>query len=717
MSLLIGLVFLFVPLGSGEDKQTQSTRLPASLEPFIPAYPAPVDDALKALKRGVEEYVNGDYSSCLNALPDDSSTGKTSVGDFVLLYKAKANLMLERGEEALNTYRQLQSRYPDSPLYPDAVLGECQAELKLHNPGAALAALRNPKLEDTADSYFYQARALEDSGERQQAVDLYLRVYCDYVNSSVADLARDRLLALSPRALSGTQGYRSQLVRADNLLRAGRNREAEAVLVRLGKLSAPDKLSSEKRCLLYADTEYHLGKATVVLPQLRKVTSADPALHARAVYLEAACFRRLKREESFLKTRDKALKLYPKSPYTEQLLAAVASQYDVSNEIEQAQQAYCDLYERFPKGEHAERALWRMSLFHFVQQRYGEALQGFYRYLAAYPNPSSAIPAIYWMARCYQRAGDTSHASVLLERIRSLAHHSYYGKRALEAEQTLKKAGDEADQPLLALDFAEVAAKVNAVRLSLAGISEPPAAVAAVIERARQLAAAGLPDLALLELHGAMRKFPAERALSYVASRIYEIKDDYYGVTATLRRAFPDYNDRPADSLPLEIWQLLFPVKHWDVIAKQAAKYNIDPNLVLGIIRQESSFKEEARSSANARGLMQVLPSTGRRVARQAGVTRYTVKKLYTAETNIILGLQHFSSLLRQYANSEELALAAYNAGDDRSDRWMQEFGVNDMAEFVERIPFSETRGYIKQIMTNQAHYAFLTSGLNGSTR
>ncbi len=254
----------------------------------------------------------------------------------------------------------------------------------------------------------------------------------------------------------------------------------------------------------------------------------------------------------------------------------------------------------------------------------------------------------------------------------------------------------------------------DSIQLSLHAVTEPPAAVAAVIERARQLTTADLTDLALTELHRGIRRFPADTALSYVMARACESKNDYYEAITVLRRAFPDYNDRPADSLPGTVWELLFPVKHWEIISRQASKNNVDPNLVLGIIRQESAFKEEARSSANARGLMQVLPSTGRKVARQAGVTRYTAKKLYNAETNIALGIKHLSSMLQQYSGNEELALAAYNAGDDRADRWTKEFGLADMAEFVERIPFSETRGYIKQVLTNKAHYLLLTAPLNG---
>jgi soluble lytic murein transglycosylase len=189
-------------------------------------------------------------------------------------------------------------------------------------------------------------------------------------------------------------------------------------------------------------------------------------------------------------------------------------------------------------------------------------------------------------------------------------------------------------------------------------------------------------------------------------SRLYQERDEFNESITCLHSAFPDYNGRPNESLPDEVWQLLFPVRHWGIISAQATETRTDPNLILGLIRQESGFEADARSRANARGLMQVLPSTGRKLARRS-VPRFNSKKLFQADTNIILGTKYLASLLQVYGK-EELALAAYNAGDSRVDRWLQAFGKLDMVEFVEQIPFSETRNYVKQVLSNKAHYNIL---------
>jgi soluble lytic murein transglycosylase len=236
-------------------------------------------------------------------------------------------------------------------------------------------------------------------------------------------------------------------------------------------------------------------------------------------------------------------------------------------------------------------------------------------------------------------------------------------------------------------------------------------AAARIIERCRQLAAAGLLDLALAEVgRGLEDRDGRDQVLALAKSRIHLGMGDILGAITTVRRAYPDYAELPPDSLPAEVWDVLFPVRHLDLVTRHAARNRLDPDLVLALIRQESAFAESARSPANARGLMQILPSTGRLLARQAGISRYSVARLYQADTNIALGTRHLSALLERYGGKVELALAAYNAGDNRVDRWLAEFGAVDMAEFVERIPFSETRGYVKQVLSNRAHYRIRTA-------
>jgi soluble lytic murein transglycosylase len=380
-----------------------------------------------------------------------------------------------------------------------------------------------------------------------------------------------------------------------------------------------------------------------------------------------------------------------------------------------AREAYREILRNFPSGEYAERARWKVAFDSYVLQDYEEALKAFEAYLAAYPNPGAAGAAVYWIARCHEKLRDPATASSLYAITRELSNESYYGQRAREAEARLKRSGSSPSAASASSGVQAVTLALSRSQFADGSIPEPPAVVAAIIDRARQLAAAELFDTALAELRAGLRRFPEDKALCYVMARVCEAKEDYWGMISSLYRAFPDYADRPDEALPGKVWELLFPVRHWPSVSTHAGRQDLDPNLILGLIRQESAFNTRARSRANARGLMQVLPSTGRGLARQAGVRRFTAAKLYDPETNIALGARYFASLLRRQNGKVELALAAYNAGATRVERWKREFGNADMAEFVERIPFAETRGYVKQVLSNVAHYRSRTEGRGGA--
>jgi soluble lytic murein transglycosylase len=713
--LLWTVLSLSIPFPAGTPDAVQGVagdteRLPAALRQLAQIDDLIASEALKAFKLGVDSYSSEHYSDALAALPDDQKAKATDIADYVLLYRAKSNLMMDRDQEALESFRLLEKQFPDSSLLQDALRGQCQALLKLHEPGSILSILKNPKIRKDSETLYYEARAFELTGENEKAIERYLSLYSQYPKSSFSGIAERNLLSLSPAVLKGRRNYDARLLRSENLLNANDASGARKLLRTLGQVAAPDAASSQKQRLLLAEAEYRLRRTSLALSLLRKVTSTDSALREKAVRLEGACYRRLDREKSFIAQRDKALKLYPHSPETEELCYSAATYFDVNYESSKAREAYKVLYEHFPKGEHAERALWKLALFDYFEKNYAEAARGFWSYLRAYSNPLAASSAMYWMGRCYTKLGGIKNAEYLFGRVQALANNSYFGQSARKSEASLDKSGDPKSVSIPGIDFEKVVAACEGIQFSVIHFEEPAKSVVPVIERARQLWAAGLPDLAVFELRWANRRYPRdEKSLTYIISRIYASKEDHYKAIANLRSLYPDYVGRPISMMPEEIWQLLFPVRHWSIISSQAAKTKLDPSLVLGIIRQESAFKENARSPANARGLMQILPSTGSRLARQARISRYSSQKLYKAETNIILGTHHLAYLLERYGETE-LALAAYNAGASRVNRWLTEFGNVDMPELIELIPFSETRGYIKQILSNQAVYGLLTS-------
>ena len=148
-----------------------------------------------------------------------------------------------------------------------------------------------------------------------------------------------------------------------------------------------------------------------------------------------------------------------------------------------------------------------------------------------------------------------------------------------------------------------------------------------------------------------------------------------------------------------------YPLAFWDLIQQKAQDRGLDPYLVLALIRQESLFDTRARSPAAAIGLMQLIPPTAARVAKQLGLAAPSQETLFEPEVNLTLGTQYLKDLLQRYSNNWYKAIAAYNAGEAAVDRWEREIVTDDIEEFVERIPYVETRGYVKLVLRNHQIY------------
>ena len=197
---------------------------------------------------------------------------------------------------------------------------------------------------------------------------------------------------------------------------------------------------------------------------------------------------------------------------------------------------------------------------------------------------------------------------------------------------------------------------------------------------------------------------------------VYHRKGELRRAITLMRRAYPQFLTADGKPLPPEILQVIFPLTYWDLIRKHAAARNLDPYVVAALIAQESTFDPEARSVANAWGLMQIVPATGRRLAGSLGIRRFTTSMLTNPETNIRMGTLYFSRLVQQFGGTY-YALASYNAGENRVVRWKAERPGLDEDEFIDDIPFPETQNYVKRILGTAEDYRQLYGDGGGRPR
>jgi soluble lytic murein transglycosylase len=222
--------------------------------------------------------------------------------------------------------------------------------------------------------------------------------------------------------------------------------------------------------------------------------------------------------------------------------------------------------------------------------------------------------------------------------------------------------------------------------------------------KSQLLVNAGLNEFAIRELQAEQGGQGARWATLMIA-RIYEDSGQNNRAIQFLKKALPGYYSVDLAALPRPYWEILFPRPYWADLRRQAMANSLDPYLVAALIRQESEFNPGAVSHANAYGLMQLLPQVGRGEARAAHLRNFSVASLLSPDVNIQLGTHYFKQMVTQYNGQVEYALAAYNAGSNRVDDWLQSGHYRDVAEFVESIPFTETREYVQAIIRNAEVY------------
>jgi soluble lytic murein transglycosylase len=243
---------------------------------------------------------------------------------------------------------------------------------------------------------------------------------------------------------------------------------------------------------------------------------------------------------------------------------------------------------------------------------------------------------------------------------------------------------------------------------------QPDAAEPPTAGTIRLLLAAGLYDDALNELRFAQRAYGTSRAIDATIAWVYNRQGDLRRAISAMRRAYPQHLTSDGHEVPREILEIIFPLTYWESIRKHSAARGLDPYLIAALIAQESTFDPGIRSAANAWGLMQIVPATGRRLARSLGIRRFTTAMLTNPETNLRLGTLYFSRLVEQFGGTH-YALASYNAGESRVVRWKAERPGLDQDEFIDDIPFPETQNYVKRILGTAADYRYLYGREGGS--
>ncbi|MDQ6736440.1 MAG: lytic transglycosylase domain-containing protein [Gemmatimonadota bacterium] len=334
------------------------------------------------------------------------------------------------------------------------------------------------------------------------------------------------------------------------------------------------------------------------------------------------------------------------------------------------------LARRFPTSRFASPARFNAALIALILGNSAIAA----REMSALASSGSAdaLAAEYWLGRAREATRDSAAARTAYREVIHRDSTSYYADLAAARLGTTS---------------------MHSVRGS-AGFPRV-AAVDSALERVALLRKLDMNGEAQLENDWLYREAPSDSGRLLATAAAFSATDQAARGIALGRVALTRVGSTP------DVWRLLYPVAARDTIVTEARDAGIDPALVAGLIRQESSFNPRAVSPAGARGLMQLMPSVAATIAPSANIAPWSAAMLYDPGVNIELGVRHLAPLLRGQPNVAR-SLAAYNAGGSRVARWSGRRGSDDPEMFTERIPFSETRDYVKSVLRNRGFYRAL---------
>jgi soluble lytic murein transglycosylase len=312
-----------------------------------------------------------------------------------------------------------------------------------------------------------------------------------------------------------------------------------------------------------------------------------------------------------------------------------------------------------------------------------------------YPAHATAGAALYFLGRMAEQENDAGTARACYRRLADAFQNHYYA--LLARERLARPEVARAPIPPTAQRFVAELNLPQAQPISTQSTRETTLR----IERSRLLRTAGLADLADAELRFGAKN---DGQPTLLAMEMAEGAEATHLGLRIMKMMSPDYLNLKLDQAPRRFWELLFPLPYRSELVSTARQRGLDPYLVAGLIRQESEFNPDARSRANAYGLTQVRPGTGRTYARKLGM-RFTNRMLFQPAANLKIGTSILRSMLDQNDGKLEQTLAGYNAGPHRLAEWTTWGPWREPAEFVESIPFTETRDYVQAVLRNADMY------------
>lgn len=685
----LALIALVVAAAPGDSGQTTGRLWLA---------PTPAEVRPNAVAQALTQLADGKAEAALPVFT--THAGTANVGRYVRVHQGQAELAVGNASAAAASANAVLQTAPEGYLRESALWLAADAAEALADWKGAAAALSQLTTLDLTASARVQAFArlgasAQQAGQYDVATAAFLRVYDDFPASPEAINALKGLQQLVPDFSPVTPERRTiALARADALFAARKFTDAKKAYDAVRPLTAGN--DRDHIDLRRAQIDAQSRRQTAALTILEKLVT-DSSVKDEAEYVRLGVLRDLRRLTAYIAGVRAFVDRNPDPAFAEAALNDLGTHYILEDEDEKSAEVFTEQYERFPAGPFAPRAAWKAGWWAFANDNYAETVRLFERAAVEHRRSDYRSGWVYWAARAHERLGERDLAVAGYRQTIADYGNSYYGREATRALAALQSATRPAGTGAVE--------NVQAVSRRWASELDPgsPPSNAALIQ---SLLTAQLWTDAIGEIRLVQRREGTSPVLEATLAYALNRNGDLRPAISAMKRAYPQYM---ADgvTLPRELATVLFPVAHWDLIQKYSAEKKLDPFLVAALVAQESTFDAKIRSAANAWGLMQILPSTGQRYARRLKISPFSTARLTQPEVNVKIGTTYFAELVEQFGDVAP-ALAAYNAGENRVERWLDERPGVDRDEFIDGIPFPETQGYVKKILGTAEDYRVL---------
>ncbi len=604
-----------------------------------------------------------------------AASSVSALTDFIDLFRGRLLLERKQPRRAIELAHRGESEHKGSPIrwaYARLLGDALEAEGEEEGARAAweLARQHTSNVEQRAALLLQIARSFEREGLREAAADGLREVDWSYPATEAGKEATARLEVLATGLDQPLRSAPEAFKRAERLYQKGWSELAlagyEEALA--GTLSAVERKEARMK---KGRSQFRLRRYPEAVESFAKL-APDP----EARYWEARSHARAGEVTRSIKEFKQLARTAPPSLANKSLYMA-ALLLDGRGEIERAVALYGKVAANRRYPEQSNAALWRWSWALFLNQEYEQARKGFSLLSRREEDPIDRLRPRYWAARTAQIRGDEERGRAELLQIAAEYPFSYYGWRAVThlghpKIQTPKRTS-------LGQGRAHIGSKE--------------------IERAELLLAASLNSWAKDELD---RIFGSARSLRdrVALGALFTRAGDYHAAERLMVDAYAEVLAQGVRPGQEQLWELAWPRPYDEIFGELFSEtLSISPELVLSIMREESGFRPEVVSSAGAYGLLQIMPDTGARLARKVGHDPFSPEDLFFPQVNIKLGATYLDELKKRFPDRPSAAVGSYNAGPEAVAGWLRGEAMLDDDIWVEKIPYSQTRSYVKRVL------------------